>query len=226
MPLKFSPGEIRNAYTRRVPYADHWVVNITPHDIFKAYTRSSGDYLFIWINKTAGVSIARALGINKDTYNHYTATELRGILGEITFDKLFKFCVVRNPWDKVVSEFRFRVWTCQNELNSNSSFSEWVRSTYVEHDPQYYDWPKMFLPQLEWITNENGEIIVDFVGRFESLQDDFEQICDRLNIKCRLLCHENKSRNHTGYRDYYNGETKSIVESCFKADIEFFGYKF
>ena len=81
------------------------------------------------VNKTAGVSIANALGINKDSYNHFTATELRNILGTTTFDEAFKFCFVRNPWDKVVSQFRYRIWTYQNELTSNSrEFSDHSQS--------------------------------------------------------------------------------------------------
>jgi chondroitin 4-sulfotransferase 11 len=226
MSLRVSTRETRKAYVRRLPYADHWVANITPSDIFKGYTKSKGDYLFIWINKTAGASIAKTLGINKDAYNHYTATELREILGAKTFDNVFTFCFIRNPWDKVVSEFRFRIWTCQNGLTLDSTFSEWVRSTYIERDPKYYDWPKMFLPQLEWITDQEGDIIVDFVGRFENLQADFDVIANRLNLQCRLLCHENRSRNSTSYRSYYNEETRSIVGDWFRADIEFFGYKF
>jgi hypothetical protein len=184
------------------------------------------EFLFIWINKTAGVSVSNALGINKDLYNHYTAMELREILGPTEFESKFKFGFVRNPWDKVVSEYRFRIWTYQNELTSDTSFSTWLKSTYVDRDPKYYDWPKMFLPQLEWITNEKGEIAVDFIGRFENLQNDFDVISSAIKIDRQLLRHENRSRESAGYRHYYDQETKTIVEKLFKADIEYFGYKF
>jgi chondroitin 4-sulfotransferase 11 len=216
----------RRAYVKRTPYADEWVADMTPANVFDAYTRCKGEFLFVWINKTAGVSVAQSLGINKDLYNHYTAMELRDIVGVTAFDKMFKFCFVRNPWDKVVSEFRFRIWTYQNELTSDASFVEWVKSTYVEKNPQYYDWPKMFLPQLEWITDEEGNIAVDFVGRFENLQADFSSICDAIRIDRQVLRHENKSRETNSYRKFYDDETKSIVENLFKADIEYFGYKF
>jgi chondroitin 4-sulfotransferase 11 len=190
------------AYLRRVPYADPWVGKITPTDIFDSYSKCKGEYLFIWINKTAGVSIAKLLGIDKDVYNHYTASELRDILGSSSFENAFKFCFVRNPWDKVVSEFRFRIWTYQNELTEDSSFADWVRSTYVDNDPKYYGWPKMFLPQLEWITDEKGDIIVDFVGRFENLQADFDTVCDEINLERQDLHHENRSRHDDTYRSY------------------------
>ena len=192
MPEKLPDKKNAKAYLKRVPYSDDWVADITPARVFDGYTKCKGKYLFVWINKTAGMSVVEALGINKDIYNHYTAMELRDILGAASFDKLFKFCFVRNPWDKVVSEFRFRIWTHQNELTSDASFAEWVRSTYVENNPQYYDWPKMFLPQLEWMTDEKGDLAIDFIGRFENLQNDFNIICDTINIERKILRHENK----------------------------------
>lgn len=69
------------AYVKRVPYADPWVADITPAKIFDSHTICKGKYLFVWINKTAGVSVVKALGINKDDYNHYKAMELREIFG-------------------------------------------------------------------------------------------------------------------------------------------------
>lgn len=214
------------AYKARSPYADPWIGRITPAEIFDSYAKNNGAYLFIWINKTAGVSITKVLGIDKDTYNHYTASELRGIVEPGVFDKAFTFCFVRNPWDKVVSEFRFRVWTYQNELTDDANFADWVRAAYLEKDPKYHDWPKMFLPQLEWITDENGDIMIDFVGRFERLQADFDHICDAIGVKRQVLPHGNKSRDQDDYRRYYDDETKAIVEAHFKADIDYFGYRF
>lgn len=221
-----SPGGHRHAYTTREPYVDDWVADITPDQLLHGYRLHRGEFLFVWINKTAGASVARALGINKDLYNHYTAFELREILGAETFGSMFKFCFVRNPWDKVVSEFRFRIWTCQNELTPEADFAEWVRLAYVDRDPRYCDWPKMFLPQLEWMTDETGRIAVDFIGRFENLQADFDTVCDAIRMDRRPLPHKNRSRESRGYRSYYDSETKNIVERIFKPDIEFFGYEF
>lgn len=211
---------------RRTTYADKWVKDVTPDEILNSYTKCKGEYLLIWINKTAGVAITQALGIDKDAYSHYTATELRDILGRHRYDNMFKFCFVRNPWDKVVSEFCFRVWTWQNELTADSSFSEWVRSTYVDNDPKYFDWPKMFLPQMEWLTDEDGKLIVDFIGRFENLQNDFDLVCDNLGVARQRLSHANKSRDNGHYRGYYDADTYRIVADWFRADIEHFGYEF
>lgn len=216
----------RQAYFEREPYRDGWIANVSRASVLRPYAVHRGEFLFVWINKTAGLSVARALGIDKKSYNHYTAMELREIVGAEDFSSMFKFCFVRNPWDKVLSEFHFRIWTSQNELTANTSFADWVRSTYVDRDPKYYDWPKMFLPQLEWLTDEKGQIAVDFVGRFENLQNDFHKICDAIKMNRRTLPHENRSRECRSYASHYDSKTKAIVEEVFKADIEFFGYKF
>lgn len=215
-----------SAYVKRRPYIDDWVEDISPDQVLNGYSFHKCEFLFIWINKTAGVSVTNALGINKDLYNHYTAMELRDIFGATVFENKFKFCFVRNPWDKVVSEFRFRIWTHQNELTADTKFREWVKLAYVDKIPKYHDWPKMFLPQLEWITDEQGEIAVDFVGRFENLQKDFDRICAAIEIDRQPLRHENRSREVDSYRSYYDRETKDIVEKLFKADIDYFGYEF
>lgn len=226
MPTHSMNNRHARAYARREPYIDSWVANVTPEQVFEGHTLRKGEFLFIWINKTAGVSVSNALGINKDLYNHYTAMELREILGPTEYESKFKFCFVRNPWDKVVSEYRFRIWTYQNELTSDMKFSQWLKLTYVDKDPKYFDWPKMFLPQLEWITDEKGAMAVDFVGKFENLQEDFYVISDAIKIDRQHLGHENRSRKSANYRHYYDCETKAIVERHFKADIEYFGYEF
>jgi hypothetical protein len=190
------------------------------------YGLHRGEFLFVWINKTAGVSVAQALGIDKELYNHYTAFELREILGVEAFGRMVKFCFVRNPWDRVVSEFRFRIWTCQNGLTPEADFARWVRLAYIDRDPRYCDWPKMFLPQLEWLTDETGRIAVDFIGRFENLQADFDTVCDAIGMGQQPLLHENRSRRSGEYRNYYDRETQDIVARVFEADIEYFGYKF
>ena len=82
----------------------------------------------------------------------------------------------------------------------------------------------MFMPQLDWITDEAGKVLVDFVGRFENLAEDFAQVCERLDRDAELP-HLKKSQR-TSYRDYYDEKTKAIVQDWFARDIEHFAYRF
>ena len=179
-------------------------------------------YVFIHINKTGGSSIEKAFGTR---LAHRTAPEKYTQLGDKAWQKKYKFSIVRNPWDKVVSHYHYRVLTNQTDLKDKSiSFEQWLRLCYVDRDPQFFDQPKMFQPQTQWLVNEHGKLLIDFVGRFESLDEDFEKICQVLNL--RLALGHKKKSNRGSYRDYYNSETRELIADVFASDIELFGYDF
>jgi hypothetical protein len=179
-------------------------------------------FVFIHINKTAGTSISRALRL---PIEHKTALEKRAELGPRVWARRFSFAIVRNPWDKVVSHYHYRVKTNQTRLGSNPrDFNEWVRLAYGENAPEYYDNPKMFMPQWDWISDEQSALMVGFVGRFETLQEDFDTICARIHRKATLP-HENYSERGD-YRKHYNDDSAEIVRRWFAPDIAHFGYTF
>jgi hypothetical protein len=66
---------------------------------------------------------------------------------------------------------------------------------------------------------------IDFIGKIENLQNDFNTICDNIGIPRKPLTQRNKSK-HDHYSKYYDKETRDIVASRFAEDIEMFGYKF
>lgn len=180
------------------------------------------DFVFIHINKTGGSSVEKALKLN---FEHKTALEKIAELGRARWDKRFSFTFVRNPWEKVVSHYHYRVKTDQTNLASGRiGFGEWVKLTYGGRHPSYYDHPKMFMPQLDWISDADGRILVDFVGRFERLEEDFKEICQRLGARAELP--HLKSSGHGGYRQYYDEDTARIVAEWFRRDVDRFGYEF
>ena len=137
---------------------------VFPPDMSPLRNGEGCEYIFVHINKTGGTSIAKAIGLPKK--NHLTAKEIIDIVGQTKWDKAFKFTFVRNPWAKVVSHYLYRIKTNQTSMSDkNISFSDWVKVTYGEcKDPLFYDIPKMFQPQVEWLINKHGKIDIDRSG--------------------------------------------------------------
>ena len=207
------------------------------------YTNNLGnglfdDFLFIHIAKTAGVSINNALGLNGRM--HFTAQEFRKTLGDEKFQRLFKFTIVRNPWDRAVSQYS-HLWSVMHE--DCPSFKDWVKIVYGEVLPYAYKnrdkfitfryknntiegLLKPYMPQLDWLRDENGKMLVDFVGRHENLQDDFNTICDKIGIARRILPHNNASKRDKDYRSYYDQKSKKLVGAFFHKEIKKFSYKY
>ncbi|MGB7452385.1 MAG: sulfotransferase family 2 domain-containing protein [Lysobacterales bacterium] len=184
----------------------------------------NGPYIFIHINKTAGTSIGNAIGL--PVKHHQTAREIIASIGREKWTAAYKFTLVRNPWDKVVSHYEYRLKRNKTEIAArNISFSEWVIKTYgPDKDPFYYNNPKAFQPQVEWLKDDEGKISIDFIGRFESINEDFDQIKSVIGLEAELP-HLNASKR-AGYQSYYDDESREIVADWFREDIELFGYCF
>lgn len=184
--------------------------------------RKFDNFVFIHINKTAGSSIEKALNL---PFEHKTALEKIEEIGRKRWDEKLTFTIVRNPWDKVVSHYHYRVKTNQTNLRVNPiGFKEWVKLTYGYQDAYYYNNPKMFMPQTLWISDENDEIIVDEIVHFENLESEFNKVLKRIG-KNAPLTHVKKSKRGN-YREYYDSDSIEIIRNWFKRDIEIFGYEF
>jgi len=186
------------------------------------YTKYRAKLTFVHINKTGGSSIETALGL---PFQHRTALELLRAIGPRRWQSRFSFTFVRNPWDKVASHYHYRIKTNQTGLGERPiPFSEWVRLAYLEKAAPYYDQPKMFMPQIDWVADEQDRVLVEFVGRFESLERDFAALCARIGSSATLP-HLKKSQSGD-YRRHYDADTAEIVQRCFQKDLDAFGYTF
>lgn len=190
-------------------------------------------FVFVHINKTAGTSIEKSLpGCVRRRNVHPSANEYKQMLGE-NFKNYFKFSFVRNPWDKMKSFYLFRSrsrkqWMKQHNYGRLPTFEEFIKNMLDIPTEPYgskITHTQRASNQLDWLTDENENILVDFIGRYETLQSDYEKVCNELKLPSALLPEVNCSGG-THYSEYYTSETQEIVATRFQRDIDFFNYNF
>ena len=181
-------------------------------------------FAFIHINKTAGTSIVDVIG--KPFRKHLTVKDVISVIGQQKWDQAYKFTVIRNPWDKVVSQYKHAIKMNSNNMAQKSiEFRDWVSCTYGEpKDPFYYARAQMFLPQVEWLKDFQDKIDVDKIIRFENLNEGINEVFKTLSIDSNLP-HLNETYK-TNYRDFYDNDSKQIISKWFHEDIQVFGYIF
>ena len=130
------------------------------------------------------------------------------------WDSYFKFAFVRNPWDRMVSSWQMQM--------PNISLSKFLKM-YPYKDDTDLIWHT--LPMWIHIYDNQKNILVDFIGRFENLQEDFNIVCDKVGVPRQELPHRNTTE-HKHYTEYYDEETRQIVAEKYAKDIEYFGYEF
>jgi len=183
--------------------------------------------IFIHIPKTAGSSIVEVLFGERSRHVPYFEYERAN---PRKFRNFFKFAFVRNPWDRLVSTYTFlrhggmneqdRAWAEKN-LSGYADFGSFVRGWLNEEN--IWSWVH-FIPQSYFIMNAEGTVMVDFVGRFERIDRDFEFVAQRLGSSVRLPW-TNVSK-HREFMSYYDDDTREIVRQVYSRDIEAFGYRF
>ncbi len=184
----------------------------------------NGSYIFIHINKTAGTSIIDVIG--KPFRKHLTAKEIIHVIGQKKWDEAYKFAVVRNPWDKVVSQYKHNIRVnSSNMAVTKISFKDWVGCTFGEpKDEFYYARPQMFFPQVEWLSNFQNKIDMNRIIRFENLAEGVNEVFETLSINAKLP-HLNRTHK-SSYRDFYDEQSKHIITEWFRKDILEFSYTF
>lgn len=149
----------------------------------------------------------------KKWYNHMPAIEIRDKIGNSIWNKYFKFCVIRNPFDKLVSGFFFKKGKMEGK-DLIETFRSWIKNGGFINDRDKY--------------LVNGWICVDYFIKFENLKNDIEHVCNLLNIPFepeRLPKLKAGIRDRTiPLRDFYDEETIQIVYARYKFELEYFNY--
>lgn len=185
--------------------------------------------VFVHITKAAGTSLA--LSLFGELPYHYTAQEYRVIYGRRDYNQFFKFTFVRNPWDRLYSAYSYlkgggwnakdAEWAKQN-LADIHSFDDFVLNWLT---PERLHVHIHLWPQCDFICDRHGNPIIDHLGYFETIQQDFDAICARLKLPQTDLKHTNASKR-AGYKEVYSPAAIQKVAELYKQDIANFGYSF
>jgi len=199
-------------------------------------------FIFIATPKTGTTSIESKLKVFNENLNLSDKAEDRGnpTLKHITLediknncrknlDDYFSFSFSRNPWCRHLSIFKYykkmiKFWDENLEKKQKwhtvyESYKNLV-GNFEDFNEFVSDNPNFAELQTRWITDN-----INFVGKMETLQDSFDNICSRIGIQKIELPHLNMS-NKIDYKKVYNDKSIDIVSQAYKKDIDYLKYNY
>ena len=223
--------------------------------------------IFIHIPKTGGGSIEKSLGIfgednngslnpnlnilygkkNNKLLQHLTISEIKGIKNK-EYKTYKKITFVRNPFDKLLSEY---FWRIQRYGKNKIDFKYFLMeeaiprknkiNTYIKN---FYKDEKIissmdihYMEQYKFLINNNN-LDVDSIGKFEDFEIDFKKLFNKKLLNYKI----NKSKvdyfyylskkflpkfiKKRLYRKFYDNDSRKLVEEEYKKDLDLFNYNF
>ena len=155
---------------------------------------------------------------------HLLAWQVRDEVGRDVFGAYYKFAFVRNPWDRIVSQFAYMQQRPDLMeylgMESGTEFKSYLELIRLKDHVQWS-------PQVRFLLDQDGSILVDRIGRLETFNEDCRQIFLALGLKSgQLPGHVNRSERRS-FRHYYcDRESIDMVADIFAEDIDLLGYKF
>ena len=152
-------------------------------------------------------------------HGHVSVRQIQQHLDADVWNSYFKFGFVRNPFDRYVSTCFF--------LNRNQPDFPASARTFMKRALTVPRFRQRILvrPQNLQLLADDGEIALDAVGRYESLQQSYDDLCRQIGIPAKDLERKNPSR-HAAYTEYYDDELRDIVGEYYQDDLSIFGYDF
>jgi hypothetical protein len=210
------------------------------------------NFLFVHIAKTGGTSVRTALQplrwrdpwyypmwlcskmshlsghrLGSKFPRHAKAIAAKEMLPEQFYTQLFKFAFVRNPWDLQVSSFHHIRRERPHLLQGKDDFATFLRWKLDPQRPYQFHIDTSIEMQSDYLVDLHGKTIVDFIGRYENLLDDFATACQRIGIAAPAMPHERKATDRKkDYRNYYTDHTAELVAKHFARDIQMLNYRF
>ena len=177
-------------------------------------------------------------------HKHSRALEVRKIIGKNLWDMYFTFTFVRHPFDRAVSLYTWIKGMIEAEgcrryfpfkllrkrpfweypgtkaFMETNSFSEFIRNKKL------LDLAPGFMPQTEWVIDENREVIIDYIGKVETIEKDFQYIASKIDCPEIGIDVHNRSRRKIPNQIIINEDDREYLFNRFRSDFENFGYRY
>ncbi len=206
-------------------------------------------YIFVHIPKTGGTSMARALEDramaddiligdtpkakrrknrlkdltpNGRLWKHSTLRDIEGILEIDQINKMFVFCLVRNPWDRLVSYYHWlqdqRFDHPAVKIAKTADFKSFLLNPMIFK-------PLQLMDAAAYVTFSSGQICETHFIRLENLAVDLQPLEDHLGFQLEIP-QVNTSKRSRNFRDYYDTELRDHVARICATDIKKFAYEY
>ena len=179
--------------------------------------------LFFHIPKTAGISISNSI-YGDIKWGHRTVNYYKSYYGDEVFNSLYKFCFVRNPYDRLFSAYTFLKKGGIND--QDLAFSEKHLNEYLDFEDfvlrglekkEIMEWVH-FRPQHTFVCDDNDKMVMDFVGKMENINEDFSYLCKQINVNVELK----KLNMSSVKKNDFSDNIKSIIKSKYQKDFTLF----
>ena len=150
-------------------------------------------------------------------HGHISVQQIKPFIGPDAWDDYFKFAFVRNPYDRYISTFFFLTRDQQLQGQDESALLK-----QAIQNPRFTS-RLLVEPQSKMLLNPDGSLGIDFLAKYETIQEDFDRICERIGIPSKVLIEKNASEHKTS-DSYYDGELRRLVSDFYQPDFDLLGY--
>lgn len=199
--------------------------------IYRQEVLSTG-VLFIHIPKAAGTAVTRSL-YGLGGVGHYRAIDAQAQNPKL-FESLYRFAVTRNPWERLLSSYKFAKTggTPEVPLSNNTNlllqlpntFEEFVLDWLIHQQPDKLH--SIFMPQYLFVCDSAGRLMVDDIFEMKHMSPLETELSKRVGWEVNIRCANATGSVNSMMAAYSNIKVVEAVGQFYKRDIEMFGYKY